>query len=64
MHRRAGESAQACAERELSEEAGLGARRWDHLGGIVTIPSFATSVSSFTWRAGWMPRLASLTMTK
>ena len=30
----------ACAERELSEEAGLGARRWDHLGGIVTIPSF------------------------
>ena len=31
---------QACAERELSEEAGLGARRWDHLGGIVTIPSF------------------------
>ena len=38
--RRAGESAQACAERELSEEAGLGARRWNHLGGIVTIPSF------------------------
>jgi ADP-ribose diphosphatase len=38
--RRAGESARACAERELSEEAGLGARRWDHLGGIVTIPSF------------------------
>jgi 8-oxo-dGTP pyrophosphatase MutT (NUDIX family) len=38
--RRAGESARDCAERELSEEAGLGARRWDHLGGIVTIPSF------------------------
>jgi ADP-ribose pyrophosphatase len=38
--RRAGESAQSCAERELSEEAGLGAHRWDHLGGIVTIPSF------------------------
>ena len=38
--RRAEESARACAERELSEEAGLAARRWDHLGGIVTIPSF------------------------
>jgi ADP-ribose pyrophosphatase len=38
--RRAGESARACAERELSEETGLGARRWDHLGAIVTIPSF------------------------
>jgi ADP-ribose pyrophosphatase len=38
--RRADESAQACAERELSEETGLGARRWDHLGAIVTIPSF------------------------
>lgn len=38
--RGAGESALACAARELSEEAGLGARRWDHLGSIVTIPSF------------------------
>jgi 8-oxo-dGTP pyrophosphatase MutT (NUDIX family) len=38
--RRAGETARACAQRELSEEAGLGARRWDHLGAIVTIPSF------------------------
>lgn len=38
--RRAGESARACAERELSEEARLAAHRWDHLGGIVTIPSF------------------------
>jgi len=38
--RRENESARACAERELSEEAGIGARRWDHLGGIVTIPSF------------------------
>ena len=38
--RRAGESARACAERELSEETGLGAQRWDHLGAIVTIPSF------------------------
>ncbi len=38
--RRAGESAQACAARELSEEAGLGAHHWDHLGTIVTIPSF------------------------
>lgn len=38
--RRADETARACAERELSEEAGLGARRWDYLGAIVTIPSF------------------------
>ena len=38
--RRAGGSARACAERELSEETGLGAQRWDHLGAIVTIPSF------------------------
>jgi ADP-ribose pyrophosphatase len=29
-----------CANRELAEEAGLSARRWDHLGTIVTIPSF------------------------
>jgi ADP-ribose pyrophosphatase len=34
------ESPLQCAERELREEAGLTARRWDHLGGIVTIPSF------------------------
>ena len=38
--RRESESALDCARRELSEEAGLGARRWDHLGSIVTIPSF------------------------
>lgn len=38
--RDAGETAQRCAERELGEEAGLEARRWDHLGSIVTIPSF------------------------
>lgn len=38
--RRDGESPLACAERELREEAGLSARRWDHLGSIVTIPSF------------------------
>ena len=29
-----------CAVRELREETGLTARRWDHLGAIVTIPSF------------------------
>ena len=34
------ESALECAQRELSEEAGLQAQRWDHLGSIVTIPSF------------------------
>jgi len=34
------ESPLQCARRELAEEAGLSARRWDHLGSIVTIPSF------------------------
>ncbi len=38
--RDSGESALQCAERELGEEAGLSALRWDHLGSIVTIPSF------------------------
>jgi ADP-ribose pyrophosphatase len=38
--RNAGENALGCAQRELGEEAGLAARRWDHLGAIVTIPSF------------------------
>jgi 8-oxo-dGTP pyrophosphatase MutT (NUDIX family) len=37
--RGAGESGRRCAERELLEEAGVSAARWDHLGGIVTIPS-------------------------
>jgi ADP-ribose pyrophosphatase len=38
--RNAGETPLDCAHRELAEEAGLSARRWDHLGAIVTIPSF------------------------
>ncbi|MGO9450096.1 MAG: NUDIX hydrolase [Candidatus Binataceae bacterium] len=38
--RDAGEEPLACARRELGEEAGLAAGRWDHLGCIVTIPSF------------------------
>jgi ADP-ribose pyrophosphatase len=38
--RNGAESPLQCAQRELSEEAGLSARRWDHLGSIVTIPSF------------------------
>ncbi len=38
--RNAGESPLQCANRELAEEAGLSARQWDHLGTIVTIPSF------------------------
>jgi 8-oxo-dGTP pyrophosphatase MutT (NUDIX family) len=38
MH--SGETPIKCAQRELAEEAGLAARRWDHLGTIVTIPSF------------------------
>lgn len=35
-----GETPRECAERELREEAGVVARRWDQLGMIVTIPSF------------------------
>jgi ADP-ribose pyrophosphatase len=38
--RESSETPAQCAERELREEAGLGARQWDHLGAIVTIPSF------------------------
>ncbi|MGH7932159.1 MAG: NUDIX hydrolase [Candidatus Binataceae bacterium] len=38
--RNGGETPRQCAERELREEAGLAARRWDRLGAIVTIPSF------------------------
>ncbi len=38
--RRAGETPIQCAQRELAEEAGLSGRRWDHLGVIVTVPSF------------------------
>jgi ADP-ribose diphosphatase len=34
------EPAAECARRELREEAGLIATRWDRLGSIVTIPSF------------------------
>ncbi|HTT75209.1 MAG TPA: NUDIX hydrolase [Candidatus Binataceae bacterium] len=35
-----GETPRQCAERELREEAGLTACRWDQIGTIVTIPSF------------------------
>ena len=38
--RDAGEDSLTCAQRELAEEAALAASRWDHLGSIVTIPSF------------------------
>jgi ADP-ribose pyrophosphatase len=34
------ESPLECAQRELREEAALSAGHWDHLGSIVTIPSF------------------------
>ena len=34
------ETALNCAKRELQEETGMTASRWDHLGAIVTIPSF------------------------
>jgi ADP-ribose pyrophosphatase len=38
--RNIGEDFLTCARRELGEEASLAASRWDHLGSIVTIPSF------------------------
>ncbi|MDO8431296.1 MAG: NUDIX hydrolase [Candidatus Binatus sp.] len=38
--RNPGEDFFACAQRELGEEAGVAAARWDRLGSIVTIPSF------------------------
>ena len=38
--RNGAESPLECAQRELREEAALSAARWDHLGSIVTIPSF------------------------
>ena len=38
--RNPGEDFLECARRELGEEASLAAARWDHLGSIVTIPSF------------------------
>ena len=38
--RNAGEDPLQCARRELGEEAKVSAARWDHLGSIVTIPSF------------------------
>jgi ADP-ribose pyrophosphatase len=38
--RHADETPIQCAQRELAEEAGLSGRRWDHLGAIVTVPSF------------------------
>jgi 8-oxo-dGTP pyrophosphatase MutT (NUDIX family) len=37
--RGANESGRQCAERELLEEAGVSAGRWDQLGSLVTIPS-------------------------
>lgn len=38
--RNGAESPLECAQRELREEAAFSAARWDHLGSIVTIPSF------------------------
>lgn len=36
----ANEEPEACARRELREEAGLDAREWTHLGSILTTPGF------------------------
>lgn len=38
--REPGESSLDCAKRELREETGFSATSWDHLGAVVTIPSF------------------------
>jgi ADP-ribose pyrophosphatase len=38
--RNPGQDSLECARRELGEEARVAAARWDHLGSIVTIPSF------------------------
>ena len=38
--RNASEDSLECAQRELGEEARVAAARWDHLGSIITIPSF------------------------
>jgi len=38
--RNSGEDSLACAQRELGEEASVAASRWDHLGSIITVPSF------------------------
>ena len=38
--RNSGEDFLECARRELGEEASVAAARWDHLGSIITVPSF------------------------
>jgi len=38
--RNPGEDFLECARRELGEEASVAAARWDHLGSIITVPSF------------------------
>src|SRR5579885_2911972 len=52
--RREGESPRECAERELSEEAGLAARRWGHLGAPPDPPP--RSARARRIRAGFRPR--------
>jgi ADP-ribose pyrophosphatase len=39
-----GEDPLACARRELAEEAGLSAGRWDKLGSILTTPGFCDEI--------------------
>jgi ADP-ribose pyrophosphatase len=39
-----GEDPLACARRELAEEAGLAAARWDKLGSIFTTPGFCDEI--------------------
>ncbi|MCA9753217.1 MAG: NUDIX hydrolase, partial [Gemmatimonadetes bacterium] len=39
-----GENPLECAQRELAEEAGLAAARWDKLGSIYTTPGFCDEI--------------------
>jgi ADP-ribose pyrophosphatase len=58
--RNPGESPVACAQRELREEAGLEAGRWDHLGSIVTIPSFCDERIELFLARGLAPAIGQL----
>ena len=58
--RNVGEDGRQCAERELREEAGLIARRWDRLGTIVTSRVSATNESNcFSLETSHLPNVRS-----
>lgn len=51
-----GESPRACAERELSEEAGFGASQWSELGIIYPAPGFCSEKQYLFVARGLFPR--------